>query len=51
MDEGVITRGPRGFIISSQTGAKRIDLDILEQPFDILILIMDRKDFALKEIS
>jgi len=35
MDEGVITRGPKGFIISSQTGAKRIDLDILDQPFDI----------------
>lgn len=35
MDEGVITRGPRGFIITSQTGAKRIDLDILAQQFQI----------------
>ena len=35
MDEGVITRGPRGFIMASQTEARRIDLDILQQPFDI----------------
>lgn len=35
MDEGVITRGPKGFIMASQTGARRIDLDILEQPFEI----------------
>jgi hypothetical protein len=35
MDEGVITRGPRGFIITSQTSCARIDLDILDQVFEI----------------
>ncbi len=35
MDEGVITRGPRGFIITSQTSCSRFDLDILDQVFQI----------------
>lgn len=36
MDEGVITRGPRGIIITSQTAAKRIDLDIPNEVFKIM---------------
>ncbi len=35
MDEGVLTRGNRGFIITSQTAAKRIDLDIPDEIFQI----------------
>ena len=35
MDQGVITRGGRGFIITAQTNAKRIDLDIPDQVFQI----------------
>ncbi len=35
MDEGVLSRGNRGYVITSQTGAQRIDLDILDQVFEI----------------
>lgn len=35
MDQGVITRGSRGFIITSQVGAQRIDLDIPDAVFEI----------------
>lgn len=35
MDKGVMTRGSRGFIITSQTGAQRIDLDIPDTVFEI----------------
>jgi hypothetical protein len=35
MDEGVITRGPKGFVITTQTQCRRIDMDILEQVFQI----------------
>jgi len=35
MDEGVLSRGPRGFIITAQTSCARIDLDILDAVFDI----------------
>lgn len=35
MDQGVITRGNRGYVISSQTGTQRIDLEILNQVFRI----------------
>ena len=35
MDQGVISRGPRGFIMTSQTNCARIDLDILDQVFKI----------------
>jgi hypothetical protein len=35
MDDGVITRGPRGFIQTSQTSCRRVDLDILDQTFEI----------------
>lgn len=35
MDEGVIARGDRGYIITSQTTAKRIDLDIPDEVFQI----------------
>jgi hypothetical protein len=35
MDEGIITRGPRGFIITSQTSCSRFDLEIPDQVFEI----------------
>jgi hypothetical protein len=35
MDQGVMTRGSRGFIITNQTSAQRIDLDIPDQSFQI----------------
>lgn len=37
MDEGVITRGNRGFIITSQTDCKRIDLEIPDQVFEMIL--------------
>lgn len=33
MDKGVLSRGSRGLIVTSQTGASRIDLDIPDQAF------------------
>ncbi len=35
MDQGVITRGDRGFIITSQTQAQRIDLPVPDEAFQI----------------
>jgi len=35
MDQGVITRGARGFIITTQTNAQRIDLEIPDEVFEI----------------
>lgn len=35
MDQGVITRGSRGIIITNQTSAQRIDLEIPDQVFEI----------------
>lgn len=35
MDKGVITRGTRGYIITGQTEAQRIDLEIPDQVFQI----------------
>lgn len=35
MDQGVITRGTRGYIITNQTSAQRIDLEIPDQVFEI----------------
>ena len=35
MDQGVITRGSRGFIITSQNDVRRIDLPIPDQVFEI----------------
>lgn len=35
MDQGVITRGNRGFIITTQVGSKRIDLEIPDEVFEI----------------
>jgi len=35
LDEGVITSGTRGFIITNQTSAKRFDIEILDQIFEI----------------
>ena len=34
-DEGVVTRGTRGYIITNQTSTKRFDIDILDQVFEI----------------
>lgn len=35
LDEGVLTRGDRGFIITNQTSAKRIDLEIPDEVYEI----------------
>lgn len=35
LDQGVMTKGNRGFILTSQTSAERFDLDILDQGFEI----------------
>jgi hypothetical protein len=35
MDRGVVTRGTRGYIITSQTESQRIDLEIPDQVFEI----------------
>ncbi len=35
MDQGVITRGDKGYVITSQTSCQRIDLDIPDQVFEI----------------
>jgi len=35
MDQGILSRGSRGYIITSQTSAQRIDLDIPDQVFQI----------------
>lgn len=35
MDKGVITRGTRGFIITSQTESQRIDLEIPDEVFEL----------------
>lgn len=37
-DQGVMTRGNRGYIITGQTSAQRIDLDIPDQVFQIDLL-------------
>ncbi len=38
LDQGVITRGSRGFVITGQTSAQRIDLDIPDEVFQISAL-------------
>lgn len=38
MDKGALTRGQRGYIITSQTETRRIDLDIPDQVFQIGLL-------------
>lgn len=35
LDKGVITKGPRGFIITSQVEALRIDMEIPDQVFEV----------------
>lgn len=35
LDEGIMTRGNRGMIITNQTSAKRFDVDILDQVFQM----------------
>lgn len=38
MDAGVVTRGSRGYIMTNQTQAERIDLDIPDEVFQITLL-------------
>ena len=38
MERGVVTRGTRGYIVTSQVEAQRIDLDIPDQVFQIKLL-------------
>jgi hypothetical protein len=38
MDKGIISRGSRGFIMTSQTQSQRIDLDIPDEVFQIRLL-------------
>lgn len=38
MDAGVITRGTRGYILTSQTNAQRIDLEIPDAVFEIQLI-------------
>lgn len=35
LDQGVLSRGSRGFIITSQTSTQRFDLDVIDQVFQI----------------
>lgn len=35
LDEGVLTRGNRGFILTAQTSCRRFDLDVPDQVFEI----------------
>jgi len=35
MDQGVLSRGSRGYLVTSQTGASRIDLEIPDEVFEI----------------
>lgn len=35
MDQGVITRGTRGYVITNQTSAQRIDLEIPDEVFEL----------------
>jgi len=38
MNEGVISKGNRGYLMTSQTSSDRIDLDILDQVFEVNLL-------------
>lgn len=38
MDQGVVTRGNRGFVITSQTNAQRVDLEIPDDVFEISLI-------------
>lgn len=38
MDEGIITKGSRGYIITSQTQSRRIDLEIPDEVFQVNLL-------------
>jgi hypothetical protein len=38
MDQGVLTRGTRGFVITNQTSAQRFDLDIPDSAFELNLL-------------
>lgn len=38
LDKGIMTRGSRGYVITSQTGSSRFDLDIPDQVFQINLM-------------
>ncbi len=38
MDQGVVTRGNRGFVITSQTNTQRVDLEIPDEVFQISLI-------------
>lgn len=46
MDQGVISRGSRGYIITSQTQAQRIDLEIPDQVFEVNLLSNGNERFC-----
>lgn len=46
MDSGVITRGSRGFVITSQNGAQRVDLQIPDIVFGINLVQNGRERFC-----
>ena len=46
MDKGVISRGSRGFIITGQTEASRIDLEIPDEVFEINLLNNGNESFC-----
>jgi hypothetical protein len=45
-DQGVMTRGDRGYIITSQTNADRVDLDIPDSVFEIALANNGRERFT-----
>lgn len=52
LDQGALSRGSRGFVIASQNGAQRFDLDIPDEVFDIALnsngaeRVTAQRDFA-----
>jgi hypothetical protein len=46
LDQGVITRGGRGYILTSQTGAQRVDLEIPDEVFEINLLTNGSERFT-----
>jgi hypothetical protein len=46
MDEGVLTRGTRGFIMTNQVSSKRFDLDILDRVFQVSLLNNGNESFC-----
>lgn len=46
MDQGVITKGSRGYVITSQVGAQRIDLEIPDQVFEVNLTLNGNERFT-----